>query len=224
MIPTQFTVSFLPPSLPSSFSPLLPLFSFLLSFPPLLRTRPRALHVLSVCSTTELCPRPQCCLEQISRRTQAKSKDGDLFVLSSSSCQGGESCCHLSVSPALGCSHAPILFPLRPRCPLSWRAPACDLACLPTCLLSPAPVWPGAVLRHLQPGRGSCCWPSCTGSAIWLFPADKVAFLFDVCKSSFPCFSLKLPLVLGEVCVMILLLFVLNFARARPWLFDVKAA
>lgn len=34
--------------------------------------------------------------------------------------------------------------------------------------------------------------------------------------------SLELPLVWGEACIMILLPFFMNFARARPWVSDVK--
>lgn len=51
----------------------------------------------------------------------------------------------------------------------------------------------------------------------------KWPFLFAVYNSSL-LFSFKLPVVLGEACVMILLLFFLDFARARPWFSDVKAA
>lgn len=66
---------------------------------------------------------------------------------------------------------------------------------------------------HLGEPGGS--WPPLT-LAGWLCSGDKMALLFDMCNFSVPCFSLKLPLMLGEVCIMILLLFFLNFARARP--------
>lgn len=45
-----------------------------------------------------------------------------------------------------------------------------------------------------------------------------------LCITPLSLFSFKLPVVLGEASVMILLPFFLDFARARPWLSDVKAA
>lgn len=82
------------------------------------------------------------------------------------------------------------------------------------------PVLPWGLLRA-PPGQGQpgCVWSLAVS---WLCPDDKMTLLFDVCDFFLPCFSLKLPLVLGEVCIMILLLFFLNFARARPWFSDVK--
>lgn len=49
-----------------------------------------------------------------------------------------------------------------------------------------------------------------------------MTFLFAVYNFSLARVALELPLVWGEVCIMILLPFFMNFARAGPWLSDVK--
>lgn len=101
--------------------------------------------------------------------------------------------------------------------------PAFLVSLSPGCPCSAMLPWGRAVHpARLGRARFRVVPPLVLGSVSWLYPDDKMTFLFDAYNFSLPCFSLKLPLVLGEVCIMILLLCFLNFARARPWFSDVK--